>query len=623
MKFLLRAALAVLLLVGVYVLAGGVVALLGWVLYEGFTHGFAGYLLGKGIGLMLVLVFVLGQALWSVRRVHNDPPRGLPLREEEQPELWREVRSIAETVGTRPPDEIVLQPHVNAMVWEGSHLLGLVPGRRVMVVGTPLLAGLTRQQLRSVLAHELGHYSHRDTALSPVVYRGHLTLAHIVQSLGGWLGRLFAAYLSLYLRVSRAVTRRQEQEADGWSHRVAGRDAAAQAMRQVVALDGLWDHFLDAYAFAVPGARPEALHAGFTRLLASPVRQGQMEEVRAELPEAAADPFDTHPSTRSRVAFFESLPEDGLVDDGAPALDLLDDPEGTLLRLEAELFAESGLEPWPWDRIAHTAGAESARRHAAMVMRATREPGSGASTLEEALEALATGRARSLVRPYLEIDTAPEDVERAARAMVRDLVTSALVERCGASFPCDWDGTGVLLDADGRPINVAGLVTGVVEQGSAEWLVEALTDEGVSAAYAIDVTALDAADERNREPVIQSVASCVQWRKLRIVVVAENALIVKRLGWGESLRAAGRHGQGDAYRNGAAHVAGLTVTQLLDDKRATVYGWDRVGRARLTRRRLVLALDGRTHRLRVKRKAVVGNLAESLHQHLGERLVHA
>ncbi len=48
-----------------------------------------------------------------------------------------------------------------------------------------------------------------------------------------------------------------------------------------------------------------------------------------------------------------------------------------------------------------------------------------------------------------------------------------------------------------------------------------------------------------------------------------------------------------------------------------------MGAARLTRGRLVLALDGRTHRLRVKRSAVVGDLADSLRQHLGDRLVCA
>jgi hypothetical protein len=316
-------------------------------------------------------------------------------------------------------------------------------------------------------------------------------------------------------------------------------------------------------------------------------------------------------------------PDAVVADDGAPALGVLADADATLLRLEAELFAESGHEPMPWDRIAHPAGAEAARRRAAWLMRATREPGSGASTLDEALVMLAAGEARSLVRPYVEVDTDEEDVDRAAHAMVRDLVASALVERCGARFPCDWDGGGTLLDADGRVVDVAGFVSAVVEEGSADWLVDALADEGVPPSYAIDVAALDAEDERGREPVVQSVASCVHWRKLRIVVVAENALIVKRLGWGESLRAAGRHGHGDAYRNGAAYVAGLAVAQLLEDRRARVYGWDRVARARLTRGRLVLALDGRTHRLRVKRKAVVGNLAESLHQHLGERLVLA
>lgn len=623
MTFIARAVVAVALLLGVYVLAGGVIVLLGWAFYQGFEQGFAGYFLGRGIGFLLVLVLVLVQALKAVRRVHDDPPQGLSLREDDHPDLWSEVRRIAETIGTRAPEEIVLQPQVNAMVWEGSRFLGLVPGRRVMALGSPLLLGMTRQQLRSVLAHEIGHFSHRDTALSPVVYRGHLTLAHIVDSLGGWPGRVFSAYLRLYQRVSSAVTRRQEQQADAWSHRVAGRVAAAQAMREVVALGGLWEHFLDDYAFSAPGARPDALHAGFVQLLRSPVRQAQMDEVRTDLPVEPTGPFDTHPATRLRVAYFESLPDDGIADDGVPALGLLTDAEATLLRLEADLFAGSARQPQSWDLIAEHAGADHARRHAAWIMRAAGEPGSGASTLAEALDALARGRGRALVRPYISLDTDPGDVDAAAQAMVRNLVASALVDRAGARFPCDWDGASTLVDESGRTIDVAGLVSGVIEQGSARWLLDALADEGISPSYAIDVAALDAEDLRDREPMVQSVASCIHWRRLRIVVVAENALVVKRLGWGEAFKAAGRHQHGDAYRTGAAYVASLTVSELLEDDRATVYDWDRVGAARLTRRRLVLALDGRTHRLRVKRSAVVGDLDESLRQHLGDRLVCA
>ena len=65
-----------------------------------------------------------------------------------------------------------------------------------MTIGAPLMMGLTGQQLRSVLAHELGHFSHRHTALAPIAYRGQVTLGHLVGQLGheSLTGRVFRAY---------------------------------------------------------------------------------------------------------------------------------------------------------------------------------------------------------------------------------------------------------------------------------------------------------------------------------------------------------------------------------------------------------------------------------------------
>lgn len=174
----------------------------------------------------------------------------------------------------------------------------------MLTIGAPLAMGMTRQQLHSVLAHELGHYSHRHMALSPAVYRGQAALGLIVRDLGprSVLGRLFAGYARLYFRLTSAITRQQELAADRWSARVAGPRVAASAMRELPALGASWQFFLDEYAFPVPGARPDALLDGFANLLASPQRQQEMHELRREPPEPPEDPYDSHLGQRLAVA---------------------------------------------------------------------------------------------------------------------------------------------------------------------------------------------------------------------------------------------------------------------------------------------------------------------------------
>jgi len=54
---------------------------------------------------------------------------------------------------------------------EESYLLGLVPGRgRPPYVGAPLLTGMTADELRTALCHELGHYARKHTRLAALVY---------------------------------------------------------------------------------------------------------------------------------------------------------------------------------------------------------------------------------------------------------------------------------------------------------------------------------------------------------------------------------------------------------------------------------------------------------------------
>ncbi len=623
MLLIARAALSVLLLLGVYVLAAAVIGLTGFALYEAVVRGVGGFALGKGFVLAAFLLLGLARAFWAVRRLPDGAPGGLVVTPQDQPTLWKEVQEIADAVGTRAPDEIRLGAEVNASVWEKSRFLGLVGGRRVMTVGAPLVLGLTRRQLRAVLAHEMGHYSHRHTALAPIAYRGQVTLGHIVDELGptSWTGKLFDAYGRMYLRLTRSVTRRQELEADVWSSRIAGRASSSGALRELPALDSIWSYFLQRYAFAVDGVRPEAFFIGFAELLASPQRQRELRQLRRELPDEEQGPYDTHPSLRARVEFFEALPDDGVADDGASAVHLIVGPEAVLTELEAQLFADSPLETRPWAWIAETAGAQHARDRASLLVRATSEGGTGASTLHEAISALGRGNARMLVSSTLTDAAGPEDADAAGLDLVVGAVATALVEHCEARFTVDWDRTDVLISADGHEVDVAGLVASVTDRESAQLLVSALEEEGVPTSTALDEAGPTVTAGHERGPAVLSVATCVHWRRMRVVVVSDTGLFIKRVGMVEGIAAAFRHRSADGYRTAMLHVSSLPVTRLLEDRRATLHAWDQVDSVALSGRRLRLSLAGGKRRVRIVRHAVAGDLAGSLQQQLGQRLV--
>lgn len=225
---------------------------------------------------------------------------------EQQPELWARVLGLAERVGTRPPAEIRLVPTVNAAVGEDVRLMGLLPGRRRMYLGVPLLIGLTVNQLDAVLSHELGHYSNRDVRLAPTTVRGRegvLAVARAYRAGKAFWHRpmraFFTWYAQLYLRTSQSVSRCQELAADRMAARIAGRDHAAAALREMPALDAAYEFYLDRYAAVGWDAGllplPEEFYGGLYGLLSEPSRQRELDELRRKPPEDEAAP-----TTRTR-----------------------------------------------------------------------------------------------------------------------------------------------------------------------------------------------------------------------------------------------------------------------------------------------------------------------------------
>lgn len=69
--------LALTLLLGVYLLAGGALTALGLLLLEGVQRGLTGLLLAQVGGLLVVIAVAVVRALWVTRRESRRPPEGL------------------------------------------------------------------------------------------------------------------------------------------------------------------------------------------------------------------------------------------------------------------------------------------------------------------------------------------------------------------------------------------------------------------------------------------------------------------------------------------------------------------------------------------------------------------
>lgn len=465
-----RAVLAFTLLAGFYVLVALILA----------TAIFVDVMLlvdfhANTVKIAIVLTLAAGallRALLMVSRRRDGDQPGVPVGREHEPVLWQTVEDLAQRVRTAPPDEIRLVAEVNAAVSEDTRLLGLRATRRRMFIGLPLLQTLTVDEMRSVLGHELGHYSGAHTRLGAPVYRGRVSLIATVQGLRNhpFIQRLFTWYAKLYLRVSQAVSRRQELEADRFAVGIGGRQAMAGALRKIHTTATGWDLYVSNYLSltGAGGTRPATVFGGFHALMSDPERQAEIAKL-GEQPEEVS-PYDSHPSLAERLTAIEHLQEPQHVPDPRSALTLLVDANVAVQAVEQSMWTSDALmtlRPVPWEElIAHGmyAGRNADALHD-LAVAGQQVMGASRPYLDAAFEAIARGRQGELEAKLLEQGWTPSPTLLAG--VLGQALEAVLIQLGEAKWTLSWAGPARLLFDDGEEVALSEYAAQVAADSAA------------------------------------------------------------------------------------------------------------------------------------------------------------
>ncbi|WP_432155932.1 MULTISPECIES: M48 family metalloprotease [unclassified Streptomyces] len=410
---------------------------------------------------------------------------GRAVRPDEEPELAALVREIADRLAFREPLLVRIVPDPDAAV---ARLRVRGVRTYVMVLGLPLLRGLTEAQLASVIAHELAHEQHVRDRRTDWLGRSRALLD---ARLGTAFRPLFAPLAAPLLRASQPAAWRAETAADAGAARVAGTAATREALARTGALaaafhglGGQWCSALEA-----DGAYPADFYTALDTALRDPYVARLAAREAAE--DEAVDPYasDGHPPTAVRAAALPDVePPPGLRFRDVPlrlahasaierwCVARLVEPEGPASPAgagDAPAVEPGALRPARLldtdpDRLRDLADRAADGTGPLPLLTAT-ERTSPADALSAALDAVADGSWPLLARrlePGLR-KLPPAVREAAGRAVLGSAVCRVLertLREAGWTYTVRWL-TTVLTAPDGTVLDLRALLTEALETG--------------------------------------------------------------------------------------------------------------------------------------------------------------
>jgi tetratricopeptide (TPR) repeat protein len=262
------------------------------------------------------MVLTLGPLVFFIIRammIRSRMPEGVVLKREDAPALFATLDDLKERMQAPEIHTVILDENFNASVMQYSRFGLFGKKQNILVIGFPLLLSLSPEQMKSVLAHELGHVSKADTSIGAWIYRVNRTWGRLLEDLekdeSEKFGRMifkpfFKWYYPRFSALSFVMRRRQEYVADSFAARMTTPKIAGEALIQVH-VKGEWytEKFLSETVVEKvweSGSVPR-LFSLYREKVKELSREEQEEILKACL-EQETDLTDTHPCLRERLA---------------------------------------------------------------------------------------------------------------------------------------------------------------------------------------------------------------------------------------------------------------------------------------------------------------------------------
>ncbi len=166
-----------------------------WIIPQ-FFENVAPYILrlGKAGGLLLVGIivgivglwaFIIAVGIYLIKPLFIFPKRnmnhGKELHREDSPKLYDMIMDTAKAVGVKEPKHIYVNHEVNACVFFNTGFWNIFfPVRKNLIIGLGLFESTNSEEVKSIIAHEFGHFAQSSMRVGSVLYIANKVIADLV-----------------------------------------------------------------------------------------------------------------------------------------------------------------------------------------------------------------------------------------------------------------------------------------------------------------------------------------------------------------------------------------------------------------------------------------------------------
>jgi tetratricopeptide (TPR) repeat protein len=273
-------------------------------------------------GGALVTIYSMIRSL-LLKTKYTDP--GRELRQEEAPGLFNLVGEVAHSLKTRTIDEVRITYGTDLAVYENGTWKQKQQdkARRILILGAGIIGDFKKGDFRAVLAHEYGHFSHRDTAGGNIALKvrndmNKYLIALYTAGQNVWWNLAFQflrTYNFIFRRISFGSTRLQEILADKVAAQTYGIIAFKNGLTYVIKRDIEFSELIDKNVEEIRNARPS-----INIYDSSDLKPGN-EELEKILNRKTTED-DTHPSPVDRFRFISQVDSPFITEDNSLLKDL-------------------------------------------------------------------------------------------------------------------------------------------------------------------------------------------------------------------------------------------------------------------------------------------------------------